>query len=82
MSRILDAGTPGADLYAVLVAIHGEILLHYHAVIELQYILSGTGLTLDAGGGETPISPGARCSVRPGRPAPTDPAPPAHCLCS
>ena len=58
VSRILDASTPGAELFAVLVAIEGDIPLHYHPVMELQYVLSGTGVTLDADGGETPIAPG------------------------
>ena len=58
VSRILDSSTPGAELFAVLVAISGEIPLHYHPVMELQYVLSGHGLALDADGGETPIAPG------------------------
>jgi mannose-6-phosphate isomerase-like protein (cupin superfamily) len=58
VSRILDASTPGAELFAVLVAIGQDIPLHFHAVMELQFVLSGTGLALDADGGETPIGPG------------------------
>jgi quercetin dioxygenase-like cupin family protein len=58
VSRILDATTPGAELFAVLVAIGTAIPLHYHPVMELQYVLAGHGLALDAGGTETPISPG------------------------
>jgi mannose-6-phosphate isomerase-like protein (cupin superfamily) len=58
VSRILDASTQGAELFAVLVAISGDIPLHYHPVMELQFVLSGTGLALDADGGETPIGPG------------------------
>jgi mannose-6-phosphate isomerase-like protein (cupin superfamily) len=58
VSRILDATTPGAELFAVLVAIGGEVPLHYHPVMELQFVLSGTGLALDAGGGATAIGPG------------------------
>jgi mannose-6-phosphate isomerase-like protein (cupin superfamily) len=58
VSRILDSSTPGAELFAVLVAIGGDIPLHYHPVFELQYVLSGHGLALDADGGQTPIGPG------------------------
>ena len=58
VNRILDVSTEGAELFAVLVAIGGDIPLHYHPVMELQFVLSGTGLALDADGGETPIGPG------------------------
>jgi quercetin dioxygenase-like cupin family protein len=58
VSRILDDTIPGAELFAVLVAISGEVPLHYHPVMELQYVLSGHGLALDADGGQTPIAPG------------------------
>jgi mannose-6-phosphate isomerase-like protein (cupin superfamily) len=58
VSVVLDGSTPGAELFAVLVAIGGDIPLHYHPVFELQYVLSGTGLALDADGGQTPIAPG------------------------
>jgi mannose-6-phosphate isomerase-like protein (cupin superfamily) len=58
VSRILDASTPGAELFAVQVAIGGDIPLHYHSVMEFQYVLAGHGLALDADGGETPIAPG------------------------
>ena len=58
VSRILDETSPGAELFAVLVAITGDIPLHYHPVMELQYVLSGHGVALDADGGETPIAPG------------------------
>jgi mannose-6-phosphate isomerase-like protein (cupin superfamily) len=58
VARLLDASDPGAELFAVLVAIGGDIPLHYHPVMELQFVLSGTGLALDADGGETPIGPG------------------------
>jgi mannose-6-phosphate isomerase-like protein (cupin superfamily) len=58
VSRVLDASTPGAELFAVLVAIGGDIPLHHHPVMELQFVLAGHGLALDADGGETPIAPG------------------------
>jgi quercetin dioxygenase-like cupin family protein len=58
VSRILDSSTPGAELFAVQVAIGGDIPLHYHPVMEFQYVMAGIGLALDADGGETPIAPG------------------------
>jgi quercetin dioxygenase-like cupin family protein len=58
VSRVLDATTPGAELFAVQVAIGGDIPLHYHPVMEFQYVIAGIGLALDADGGETPIAPG------------------------
>lgn len=58
VSRVLDETIAGAELFAVLVAIEGDIPMHYHPVMELQYVLSGTGLALDADGGEVPIAPG------------------------
>ena len=58
VSRVLDRSTPGAELFAVQVAIGGDIPLHYHSVYELQYVLSGTGLALNADGDEIPIAPG------------------------
>jgi mannose-6-phosphate isomerase-like protein (cupin superfamily) len=58
VSRLLDASTPGAELFAVLVAIGGDIPLHHHPVMELQYVLAGPGLALDVDGGQIPIAPG------------------------
>jgi hypothetical protein len=58
VSRTLDASTPGADFFAVLVAIAGEILLQCHPVMELQNVVTGTGLALDVAVGELPIGPG------------------------
>ncbi len=58
ISIVLDRSTPGADLFAVAVAIGGEIPLHFHSMMEFQFVLSGTGLALDADGGEVPITPG------------------------
>jgi mannose-6-phosphate isomerase-like protein (cupin superfamily) len=68
VSRILDATTAGAELFAVLVAIEGDIPLHHHPVMELQYVLAGTGLALDADGDEIPIAPGGTV-VSPAGPA-------------
>jgi quercetin dioxygenase-like cupin family protein len=58
VNLVLDRSTPGAELFGVLVAIGDEIPLHYHPVFELQYVLSGTGLALNADGDSFPISPG------------------------
>jgi mannose-6-phosphate isomerase-like protein (cupin superfamily) len=58
VARLLDDTDPGAELFVVCVAIAGEVPLHHHPVSELQYVLSGHGLALDADGGQTPIGPG------------------------
>ena len=58
ISIVCDATTPGADLFGVMVAIGGDIPLHYHSMMEFQFVLSGTGLALDADGDEIPIAPG------------------------
>ncbi len=58
ISIVLDRRTPGADLFAVSVAIGGVIPLHFHSMMEFQFVVSGTGLALDADGGEVPIAPG------------------------
>ena len=58
ISLMLEQTTPGADLFAVSVAIGGRIPLHYHSMMEFQFVISGTGSALDADGGETPISAG------------------------
>lgn len=58
ISIVLDGSTPGADLFGVSVAIGGDIPLHSHSMMEFQFVVSGTGLALDADGGETPIAPG------------------------
>jgi mannose-6-phosphate isomerase-like protein (cupin superfamily) len=55
----LDPSVAGADLYGGVnvLAPGGEIPTHWHPVAELQFILSGTGLTTDAAGAETAIGP-------------------------
>lgn len=58
ISIVCDRTTPGAGLFGVMVAIGGDIPLHYHSMMEFQFVLSGTGLALDADGGEDPIAPG------------------------
>lgn len=58
ISIVCDRSTVGADLFGVMVAIGGDIPLHHHSMMEFQFVLSGTGLALDADGGEVPIAPG------------------------
>ena len=58
ISIVCDRTTAGADLFGVMVAIGGDIPLHYHSMMEFQYVISGTGLALDADGHEIPIAPG------------------------
>lgn len=58
ISIVCERHTPGADLFGVMVAIGGDIPLHHHSMMEFQFVLSGTGLALDADGGEEPIGPG------------------------
>lgn len=58
ISLVLDHTTPGADLFGVSVAIGGDIPMHLHSMMEFQFVVSGTGLALNADGEEIPISPG------------------------
>jgi uncharacterized cupin superfamily protein len=58
ISIVLDRRTPGADLFGVAVAIGADVPLHVHSMMELQFVVAGTGLALDADGGETAIAPG------------------------
>lgn len=58
ISIVCDRSTPGTDLFAVSVAIGGQIPLHFHSMMEFQFVVSGTGLALDADGGQVPIAPG------------------------
>jgi len=68
ISLVLERSTPGADVFGVSVAIGGDIPLHYHSMMEFQYVVSGTGLALTADGAEIPISPGGTV-VSPAGPA-------------
>jgi mannose-6-phosphate isomerase-like protein (cupin superfamily) len=58
ISLVLERSTAGADLFGVAVAIGGDIPLHYHSMMEFQYVVSGSGLALNADGAEIPISAG------------------------
>lgn len=58
LSRLLDETVRGADLFALRVAITGQIPLHCHSISELQIVIGGHGLALDGDGGQTPITTG------------------------
>ena len=58
ISLVIERSTPGADIFGVSVAIGGDIPLHYHSMMEFQYVVSGAGLALNADGDEIPIGPG------------------------
>lgn len=68
ISLVIERSTPGADLFGVEVAIGGEIPLHSHSMMEFQYVVSGSGLALNADGEELAISPGGTV-VSPAGPA-------------
>ncbi len=55
---LVDRNVAGTECFGGVVAINGEIPLHYHPVFEFQYVLQGTGLSLDAQRHEIPIAPG------------------------
>jgi oxalate decarboxylase/phosphoglucose isomerase-like protein (cupin superfamily) len=61
VAMFIDGSVPGADLYGgVNVLAPGAIIpTHWHSVGELQFILSGTGVTVDRDGVESPIGPGS-----------------------
>jgi uncharacterized cupin superfamily protein len=67
----VDAAVPGADVNAGInvLAPGFEIPLHWHAVGELQYILSGTGVAIDADGRHMPVSAGTTVFSPAGRAA-------------
>ena len=58
ISLVLERSTAGTDLFGVAVAIGGDIPLHYHSMMEFQYVVSGNGLALNADGAAIPISAG------------------------
>ncbi len=59
VAMLIDASVPGADLYGgVNVLAPGAVIpAHWHSVGELQFILSGTGVTVDRSGVASPIGP-------------------------
>jgi mannose-6-phosphate isomerase-like protein (cupin superfamily) len=67
---VVDATVPGADMHAGInvLAPGFEIPLHWHSVGELQFILSGTGIAIDANGRHVRVSPGDTVFGPAGRP--------------
>jgi len=59
VAMFLDASVPGADLYGGInvLAPGAAIPVHWHSVGELQFILSGTGVSIDESGVESGIGP-------------------------
>ena len=68
---LVDAQTPTASLLAGVnhLAPGGKIPLHFHDYEELQFILSGTGVALDAAGDEHALEPGSAVYCAAGRAA-------------
>jgi gentisate 1,2-dioxygenase len=61
VALIVDQGVAGADMYGgvnVLAPGH-EIPMHWHLVSELQYVVAGTGVALNALGAELELTPHA-----------------------
>jgi quercetin dioxygenase-like cupin family protein len=56
----VSSQVPGAEMFGGVVTIEPgvEIELHYHSQFEFQYVVSGSGIALDATGAETPIAAG------------------------
>jgi len=59
VALFVDGSVPGADLYGGVNALAPGAVLptHWHSVGELQFILSGTGVTVDRSGVASPIGP-------------------------
>ena len=68
---ICDASTPAASLITGVneLAPGASIPAHFHDHEELQYILSGEGVALDADGREYPLGPGTAVYCAAGRSA-------------
>jgi len=56
---IIDESVGGADLYGGINTLEpgATIPVHWHSVGELQFILAGTGVTIDRDGAEARIGP-------------------------
>ena len=50
VAHIMDETDDGAELFAEMIAVDGEVPLHYHPVFAFHYVVSGIGVTVDAGG--------------------------------
>jgi oxalate decarboxylase/phosphoglucose isomerase-like protein (cupin superfamily) len=64
----VDERLAGADMYGGIInfAPGAELPLHWHAIGELQFVLAGEGVLLDADGNETPIATGGSVFSPPG----------------
>lgn len=59
VAMFIDGSVPGADLNGGVnvLAPGAAIPVHWHSVGELQFILSGTGVSIDPAGAETLVGP-------------------------
>lgn len=59
VAMFVDGSVPGADLYGGINVLSpgATIPVHWHSVGELQFILSGTGVSIDRDGVESPVGP-------------------------
>jgi uncharacterized cupin superfamily protein len=59
IAMFIDASVAGADLYGGVnvLAPGASIPTHWHSVGELQFILSGSGVTVDRDGVASPVGP-------------------------
>ena len=57
---VVDERLAGADMYGGIITfvLGAELPLHWHPIGELQFVLAGEGVLLDADGNETPIAKG------------------------
>jgi quercetin dioxygenase-like cupin family protein len=64
----VDERLAGADMYGGIItfATGAELPLHWHPIGELQFVLAGEGVLLDADGNETPITTGGSVFSPPG----------------
>jgi quercetin dioxygenase-like cupin family protein len=60
VTLVVDERLAGADMYGGIItfAPGAELPLHWHPIGELQFLLAGEGVLLEADGNETPIAKG------------------------
>ena len=58
VAMFIDASVPGADVYGGVIALAPGAVIpaHWHSIGELQFVLSGTGVTVDRSGVRSPTS--------------------------
>jgi oxalate decarboxylase/phosphoglucose isomerase-like protein (cupin superfamily) len=68
VTLVVDERLAGADMYGGIITIAptAELPLHWHPIGELQFILAGEGLLLDADRNEIPIAKGGSVFSPPG----------------